>query len=73
MSIPLHGCRFKFNGSAGRRHNVTYQDRRLAKIVKRCQICPVNVCSSIEDEDGKDQTDRINRCQRIIEEILAIT
>lgn len=44
--------RFKFTGKSGKQHNVTLQDRRLARIVKRCQDLPGQRLFVFEDADG---------------------
>ena len=44
--------RFKFRGKSGREHSVTLQDRRLARIVKRCQDLPGQRLFVYEDDEG---------------------
>ena len=44
--------RFKFRGKSGKAHEVTLQDRRLARVVKRCQDLPGQRLFVYEDEDG---------------------
>ena len=45
--------RFKFRGKSGKEHLVTLQDRRLARIVKRCQDLPGQRLFVFEDDDGQ--------------------
>jgi DNA topoisomerase-1 len=44
--------RFKFRGKSGKEHTVTLHDRRLARIVKRCQDLPGQRLFVYEDDDG---------------------
>jgi DNA topoisomerase-1 len=44
---------FEFRGKGGIRHRVNVHDRRLARIVKRCQDIPGQVLFQYLDEDGK--------------------
>src|SRR5207249_11471458 len=44
---------FEFHGKGGIRHRVTVHDRRLARIVKRCQDIPGQVLFQYLDEAGK--------------------
>lgn len=44
--------RFKFRGKSGKEHLVTLQDRRLSRIVKRCQELPGQRLFVYEDDDG---------------------
>jgi DNA topoisomerase-1 len=45
--------RFRFNGKSGKRHEVTLRDRRLARVVARCQDLPGQDLLQYEDEDGE--------------------
>lgn len=45
--------RFRFKGKSGKEHNITLQDRRLAKIVKRCQDLPGQRLFVYQDDDGE--------------------
>jgi DNA topoisomerase I len=45
--------RFEFKGKSGRQHSVTLNDRRLARIVKRCQDLPGQELFQYLDEHGK--------------------
>jgi DNA topoisomerase-1 len=53
----IHGATvtFSFNGKAGVEHEVDLHDRRLAKIVKRCQEVPGQELFQYLDEDGNRQ------------------
>ncbi len=46
---------FSFNGKSGIEHEVDLHDRRLAKIVKRCQEVPGQELFQYLDEDGNRQ------------------
>lgn len=47
--------RFKFRGKSGVDHDIELSDRRLAKIVKRCQDIPGQELFQYLDEDGQRQ------------------
>jgi DNA topoisomerase I len=44
--------RFKFRGKSGKDHSVKVQDRRLARIVGRCNDLPGEILFQYEDDDG---------------------
>lgn len=44
--------RFRFTGKSGRRHEVTLRDRRLARVVSRCQDLPGQDLFQYVDDDG---------------------
>lgn len=44
--------RFKFKGKSGKLHNIDFNDRRLAKIVKQCQDIPGYELFQYVDDDG---------------------
>ncbi|WP_416671747.1 DNA topoisomerase IB [Egbenema bharatensis] len=48
--------RFQFRGKSGIEHDIQLTDRRLAKIVKRCQELPGQDLFQYVDEDGAYQT-----------------
>ena len=48
--------RFQFRGKAGKEHTVDVHDRRLARIVKRCQDVPGEDLFQYIDESGERQT-----------------
>jgi DNA topoisomerase-1 len=48
--------RFHFRGKGGKEHNVTIQNRQLAKIVKRCQDLPGHELFQYVDADGQRYT-----------------
>jgi DNA topoisomerase-1 len=48
--------RFSFRGKSGVEHDLKLTDRRLAKIVKRCQDIPGQDLFQYEDEEGEYQT-----------------
>jgi DNA topoisomerase-1 len=45
--------KFKFRGKSGVVHEVTFQDRRLSKIIRRCQELPGEELFAYEDENGQ--------------------
>lgn len=46
---------FAFRGKSGKEHVVTFNDRRLAKIVQRCQTLPGEQLFQYVDDDGNRQ------------------
>ncbi|HEX8297222.1 MAG TPA: DNA topoisomerase IB [Chthoniobacteraceae bacterium] len=44
---------FAFKGKSGKRHEISFQDAQLAKIVKRCQDLPGQELFAYEDENGQ--------------------
>jgi DNA topoisomerase-1 len=48
--------RFDFRGKSGKVHRVSLSDRRLARIVARCQSLPGEELFQYEDDDGVHQT-----------------
>ena len=51
-----HGCvRLHFTGKSHQEHDIMLRDRRLAKIVKRCQDLPGQDLFQYEGEDGKPE------------------
>jgi DNA topoisomerase-1 len=55
--VALDGAtvRFEFRGKSGIHHEIDIHDRRLARIVKRCQELPGQELFQYVDEDGKPQ------------------
>ena len=47
------GVRFRFRGKSGHLHEVGIQDRRLARVVRRCQELPGQDLFQYVDEDGE--------------------
>ena len=47
------GLRFRFNGKAGKTHDVALTDARLARLVKRCQQLPGQRLFQYMDADGR--------------------
>jgi DNA topoisomerase I len=47
---------FQFRGKSGKRHTITLNDRRLARIVKRCRDLPGYELFQYLDERGEQQT-----------------
>ena len=48
--------RFRFRGKGGKEHDVELNDRRLARIVARCQDLPGQALFTYLDEDGEPRT-----------------
>ena len=48
--------RFRFRGKGGREHEVELSDRRLARIVARCQDLPGQALFTYLDEEGEPRT-----------------
>ncbi len=48
--------KFKFRGKSGQNHEITVQDPRLAKIIRRCKDIPGSTLFEYIDEDGQPQT-----------------
>jgi DNA topoisomerase-1 len=46
---------FQYRGKAGRRHRISLQDRRLARIVRACQELPGQHLFQYIDDDGERQ------------------
>ena len=44
---------FHFKGKSNRKHHITLKDRRLARVVKRCQDLPGHELFQYVDEDGQ--------------------
>ena len=56
VEISGSNMRFEFRGKSGKTHSVTLTDRRLARIVRRCQEIPGEDLFQYLDEDGVRQT-----------------
>jgi DNA topoisomerase-1 len=48
--------RFNFKGKSGKTHSISIQDRRLARVVRRCQDLPGQELFQYEGESGEVQT-----------------
>jgi len=53
VNIEGSTVRFHFRGKSGKEHNVDIRDRRLARIVKRCQDIPGHELFQYIDESGQ--------------------
>jgi DNA topoisomerase-1 len=55
--VEVNGARlrFQFRGKSGKHHAVDIRDRRLARIVKRCQDLPGQELFQYVDDEGKMQ------------------
>ena len=53
--VRVHGSevRFSFRGKAGKEHEVSLRDRRLARLVKQCQEIPGQELFQYYDADGR--------------------
>jgi DNA topoisomerase-1 len=56
VDIAGSKLRFHFQGKSGKEHTVSITDRRLAKIVKRCQEIPGYELFQYLDEEGDRQS-----------------
>jgi DNA topoisomerase-1 len=56
VEISGANIRFEFRGKSGKTHSVKLNDRRLARIVQRCQAVPGEDLFQYIDEDGVRQT-----------------
>lgn len=56
VEISGSSIRFEFRGKSGKSHSVSLSDRRLARIVRRCQEIPGEDLFQYFDEDGVRQT-----------------
>jgi DNA topoisomerase-1 len=48
--------RFQFRGKGGKQHSVSLNDKRLARVVRRCQALPGEDLFQYVDEEGVQQT-----------------
>ncbi len=53
VAVESSILRFRFRGKAGKEHRIDIQDRRLARIVARCQDLPGQELFKYVDEDGE--------------------
>jgi DNA topoisomerase I len=56
VEISGSSLRFEFRGKSGKTHSVNLNDRRLARIVQRCQALPGEDLFQYVDDDGVRQT-----------------
>ena len=56
VEISGSNLRFEFRGKSGKAYNVSLNDRRLARIVQRCQALPGEDLFQYLDDDGVRQT-----------------
>jgi DNA topoisomerase-1 len=56
VQISGSNIRFEFRGKSGKTHSVSLSDRRLARIVQRCQAIPGEDLFQYIDEDGVRQS-----------------
>jgi DNA topoisomerase-1 len=56
VEISGSNIRFEFRGKSGKSHSVTLNDRRLARIVQRCQALPGEDLFQYLDDQGVRQT-----------------
>jgi DNA topoisomerase-1 len=56
VAISGSKLRFQFRGKGGKIHEVVLTDRRLARIVARCQAMPGETLFQYEDQNGVRQT-----------------
>lgn len=56
VTVEGSELRFSFRGKSGKQHQVTINDRRLARIVKQCRDIPGYELFQYRDDDGQRQT-----------------
>jgi DNA topoisomerase-1 len=56
VEVSGSSVRFEFRGKSGKVHKVTLSDRRLARIVQRCQALPGEDLFQYEDDEGVRQS-----------------
>ncbi len=56
VAIAGHNMRFEFRGKSGIEHSVSVTDRRIARIVQRCQELPGQELFKYLDDDGRRQS-----------------
>lgn len=56
--------KFRFKGKSHQQHEITVQDKRLARILKRCKEIPGSSLFEYLDEESKPQT-IVGRCKRL--------
>jgi DNA topoisomerase I len=56
VAISGSKLRFQFRGKSGKIHDVVLTDRRLARIIARCQAMPGEILFQYQDADGVRQT-----------------
>jgi DNA topoisomerase I len=56
VEISGSNLRFEFRGKSGKTHSVSLSDRRIARIVQRCQALPGEDLFQYVDEEGVRQT-----------------
>ena len=56
VNVAGSELRFRFRGKGGKVHGVAVADRRLARIVKRCQDLPGEELFQYIDDDGEQRT-----------------
>jgi len=56
VEVSGSNIRFEFRGKSGKAYNVSLNDRRLARIVQRCQALPGEDLFQYLDDDGVRQT-----------------
>lgn len=52
VTVRGPSIRFTFRGKAGKEHEIDVRDRRLARVVKRCQELPGQELFQYQDDDG---------------------
>jgi DNA topoisomerase-1 len=56
VEVTGKAVHFEFKGKSGKKHSVTLEDPRLARVVRRCQDLPGQVLFQYVDDDGERQT-----------------
>jgi DNA topoisomerase-1 len=56
VDVSGEKLRFHFRGKSGKRHSISITDRRLAKVVRRCQELPGQELFQYLDDEGESRT-----------------
>ena len=63
VKVSGRNIRFQFRGKSRVEHAIDLQDKRLARIIKRCQDLPGYELFQYVDDDGRVRRYRSGRCQ----------
>ena len=69
VAVDGHEMRFEFRGKSGIEHSVAVTDRRIARIVQRCQELPGQELFQFLDDDGRRQTVDAGDINQYLQEI----
>lgn len=69
VKVNGSALKFKFRGKSGKEHSIDLKDRRLARIVQRCQEVPGQELFQYLDDDGQPQDIRSQDVNDYLREI----